>query len=74
MRVPTQTGKSNSDAARIDHTRHDSALAFDHVFDRARGIIENPPDRRLPSAKDQITYFHIYIIPKISGEVKIYFR
>ena len=58
MCVSTQTGKSNSDAIRIDHTRHDSALTFDHMFDRPCGIIENPSDGRLPSAEDEITNPH----------------
>jgi len=58
MCVPTQTGKSNSDAVRIAHTCHDSALTLDHMFDRARGIIEHPSNGRLPSAKDEITDCH----------------
>ena len=74
MCVSTQTGKSNSDAVRIAHACHDSALTLDHMFDRARGIIEDPSNGRLPSAKDQITYFHISIIPEGLDKVKNYFR
>ena len=58
MCVSIQAGKSNCDAVRITHVCHDSMLTFDHVFDRPRGIIEDPPDGRLPSAEDEITDFH----------------
>lgn len=58
MCVSTQTGKSNSDAVRIAHACHDSALTLDHMFDRPRGIIEDPPDGRLPSTEDEITDCH----------------
>ena len=58
MCVSTQTGKSNSDAVRIAHACHDSALTLDHMFDRASGIIEDPPDGRLPSTEDEITDCH----------------
>jgi len=74
MCVSTQAGKSNSDAVRIAHVCHDSVLTFDHMFDRPRGIIEYPSNGRLPSAKDEITDFHSYMILEISGKVKIYFR
>ena len=74
MCVPVQTGKGNSDAVRITHACHDSALTFDLVLDGLRDIVDDPSNGRLPSAEDQITNFHSYMIPKISGKVKIYFR
>jgi hypothetical protein len=58
MCVSTQTGKSNSDAVRIAHACHDSALTFDLVLDGLRDIVDDPSNRRLPSAEDQITYLH----------------
>ena len=41
-----------------DNVCHDSALTLDHMFDRASGIIEDPPDGRLPSTEDEITDCH----------------
>jgi len=74
MCVTVQPGKGNCDTIRVAGLGYDSTLALDSVFDGLRDVIDYFSNRRLPSAKDQITYFHIYIIPKISGEVKIYFR
>ena len=74
MCVSIQAGKSDGNAIRINHAGYDATLTLYPMLDRPCGVTEDLPDGRLPSAKDQITYFHIYIIPKDLGEVKIYFR
>jgi len=58
MYVPVQTGEGNFDAVRIAHACHDSALTFDLVLDGLRDIVDDPSNRRLPSAEDQITDLH----------------
>jgi hypothetical protein len=58
MYVPVQTGEGNFDAVRITHACHDSALTFDRVLDGLRDIIDDPSNRGLPSAEDEITDCH----------------